>query len=59
MLSFNWRWMFVAMGVVGLIVAAVWTLLYRDPAAIGLTTEEHAYFGLRRGTGDAPQDDVC
>ena len=43
MLSFNWRWMFVAMGVVGLIAAAIWTMLYRDPDAVGLSTEEHAY----------------
>jgi MFS family permease len=52
MLSFNWRWMFVAMGVVGLIAAAMWTLLYRDPAAIGLSTDEHAYlaFGSAHGT---------
>jgi MFS family permease len=52
MLSFNWRWMFVAMGVVGLIAAAIWTLLYRDPAAVGLSTEEHAYLtdGSTQGT---------
>jgi predicted MFS family arabinose efflux permease len=30
MLSFNWRWMFVAMDVVGLIAAGIWTLPYRD-----------------------------
>src|ERR1700728_2698560 len=43
MLTFNWRWMFVAMGLVGLIAAGIWTLLYRDPDLIGLSTEEHAY----------------
>ena len=47
MLSFNWRWMFVAMGVVGLIGAATWVLIYRDPDAVGLSTEEHVY--LERG----------
>jgi sugar phosphate permease len=51
MLSFNWRWMFVVMGVVGLIVAWIWTLLYRDPEVIGLTTEEHAYLAY----GAAPE----
>jgi sugar phosphate permease len=43
MLSFNWRWMFFAMGVVGLLGAVVWVLIYRDPDAVGLSPEEHAY----------------
>lgn len=43
MLSFSWRWMFVAMGVVGLLGAAIWVLIYRDPDAVGLSSEEHAY----------------
>jgi sugar phosphate permease len=47
MLSFSWRWMFVAMGVVGLIGAAIWVLIYRDPDAVGLSSEEHAY--IERG----------
>jgi MFS family permease len=37
MLTFNWRWMFVAMGAVGLIGAVVWILAYRDPNAAGLS----------------------
>jgi MFS family permease len=40
--------MFVAMGVVGLIAAAIWALIYRDPDAVGLSAEEHAY--LEHGT---------
>jgi len=51
MLSFNWRWMFVAMGVVGLIAAWIWTLLYRDPDVSGLSAEEHAYLAY----GSAPE----
>jgi sugar phosphate permease len=51
MLSFNWRWMFVVMGAVGLIVAWIWTLLYRDPEAVGLTTEEQAHLAY----GSAPE----
>jgi MFS family permease len=43
MLTFNWRWMFVTMGVLGLVAAAVWILAYRDPAASGLLTEHQAY----------------
>jgi sugar phosphate permease len=52
MLAFNWRWMFVTMGVVGLIAAAIWVLLYRDPDAVGLTAEERAYLtdGTAQGT---------
>jgi MFS family permease len=51
MLTFNWRWMFVAMGLVGLVAAGIWTLLYRDPDVIGLSTEEHAYLAH----GSAPE----
>lgn len=43
MLTFNWRWMFVAMGVVGLVAAALWVMVYRDPEASGLSTEHQAY----------------
>src|SRR5271167_754497 len=50
MLSFGWRAMFVIMGVAGLIVAALWFLLYRNPGEIDLTATENAY----RTQGDPP-----
>ncbi len=50
MITFNWRWMFIAMGVIGLIAAAIWTLLYRDPDDLQLSTEERAYLA-----GGAPK----
>src|ERR1700744_4994640 len=50
MLSFGWRAMFVIMGVAGLIVAALWYLLYRNPDSVALTAEENAY----RTQGDPP-----
>ena len=31
MLAFGWRWMFAIMGVAGLLVAALWFTLYRNP----------------------------
>jgi MFS family permease len=43
MIGFGWRWMFVTMGVVGLIVAAVWFLLYRDPTEAHFSEEERHY----------------
>lgn len=52
MLSFGWRWMFVIMGVVGLLVAAAWAALYREPAQAGLTAEEDAY----RSDGEKAQE---
>jgi MFS family permease len=55
MLSFNWRWMFIAMGVVGLIAAAIWTLLYRDPAAVELSIEEQAYLADGSAQGTPPK----
>jgi sugar phosphate permease len=50
MLSFGWRTMFVIMGVAGLIVAALWFLLYRNPGEVALTAPENAY----RTQGDPP-----
>jgi sugar phosphate permease len=50
MLSFGWRVMFVIMGVAGLIVAAFWFLLYRNPGEVDLTAPENAY----RTQGDPP-----
>src|ERR1700722_8281232 len=50
MLSFGWRTMFVVMGVAGLIVAALWYLLYRNPGEVALTAPENAY----RTQGDPP-----
>src|ERR1700761_2328965 len=50
MLSFGWRAMFMLMGVAGLVVAAVWYVVYRDPAGVALTAEENTY----RTQGDPP-----
>jgi sugar phosphate permease len=48
MLSFGWRWMFIIMGILGLLVAVAWYALYRNPAQIALTEAENRY----RGEGD-------
>jgi sugar phosphate permease len=50
MLSFGWRTMFVIMGIAGLIVAALWFALYRNPGEVDLTAPENAY----RTQGDPP-----
>ena len=50
MLSFGWRVMFVVMGVAGLIVAALWGVLYRNPDEVALTPQENTY----RTQGDPP-----
>jgi sugar phosphate permease len=50
MLSFGWRAMFVIMGIAGLIVAALWYVLYRNPDGVALTPQENAY----RTQGDPP-----
>jgi MFS family permease len=43
MLSFGWRWMFLLMGVAGLVAGAAWFTFYRDPDAVTLSPEELAY----------------
>ena len=50
MLTFGWRAMFVIMGVAGLMVAAAWCVLYRNPSEIALSAGENAY----RTQGDPP-----
>jgi sugar phosphate permease len=50
MLAFGWRTMFVLMGAAGLLVAALWYFVYRDPADLALTAEEDTY----RTQGDPP-----
>jgi sugar phosphate permease len=50
MISFGWRAMFVIMGVAGLIVAAAWRTIYRNPGEVELTPQENAY----RTQGDPP-----
>ena len=50
MLAFGWRWMFMIMGLAGLLVAAAWYRIYRNPAEIALTADEQAY----RQAGDPP-----
>ncbi|WP_158747860.1 MFS transporter [Acidisphaera sp. L21] len=43
MVMLGWRWMFIAMGVVGFACAAVWFALYRDPADANLSVADHAH----------------
>ena len=50
MLYFGWRTMFMIMGVAGLVMAAIWFLVYRNPTEVDLTPEENAY----RTQGDPP-----
>jgi MFS family permease len=42
MLAFGWRAMFIAMGVVGLIGAAIWFLVYREPEHSRLSDNDYA-----------------
>ena len=50
MLALGWRWMFILMGIAGLIMAAVWFLVYRNPTEVALTASENTY----RTQGDPP-----
>ena len=40
MLAYGWRVMFIAMGVAGLMVAAIWFLVYRDPSRYATAADE-------------------
>ena len=43
LISFGWRTMFVAMGVIGLAGAVIWFAFYRDPAMAGMAAPDRAY----------------
>ena len=50
MLALGWRWMFVLMGIVGVVLAVAWFAIYREPEEVGLSPDEFAYLG----EGEAP-----
>ncbi|MGV4176985.1 MFS transporter [Citrobacter freundii] len=43
MLTFGWRWMFIIMGALGVILSLVWLFVYRNRGQVELTAEETAY----------------
>ena len=45
MLSLSWRWMFVIMGIVGLLMALAFYVMHRDPGEVMLTEAEKAHLG--------------
>lgn len=53
MLEFGWRWMFILMGAVGVVIAAIWFAVFRDARDTPLTAEETAFLteGEQPSTG--------
>ena len=43
MLNFGWRWMFILLGIAGVILAVVWFAIYRDPHHYELDEDELSY----------------
>lgn len=43
MLTFGWRWMFVIMGAVGIVLSICWYMVYRNRDELGLTQEEEDF----------------
>ena len=56
MLTFGWRWMFVFMGMVGLVVAVIWFGVSREPRHIDLSAEEREH--LTEGEPPAPPEPI-
>jgi MFS family permease len=48
MLLFGWRYMFIAMGGIGIGASILWFLLYRDPGKVALSATDAAYFEANR-----------
>lgn len=43
MLSFGWRWMFIIIGIAGVVIGLLWWSVYRNPVDCDLTEEEDHY----------------
>jgi nitrate/nitrite transporter NarK len=43
MLKLSWRWMFLIVGAAGVLLAAVWWSIHRDPSEVDLTPDERCY----------------
>jgi MFS family permease len=56
MLSLGWRWMFIIMGVAGLVVAALWYTFFREPREANLSQEERDH--LTEGEPSTPVQPV-
>lgn len=52
MLAFDWRTMFIVMGVVGVLCAGVWFLVYRDPHKTTLEPVDVAYLADNRANAN-------
>jgi len=48
MLGWNWRVMFIVMGLAGVVAAGLWFLLYRDPKAQALGPQDESYLRENR-----------
>ena len=48
MLAFDWRVMFIVMGVAGVVAAGFWFLVYRDPKLQQLDAQDEAYLRANR-----------
>ena len=44
MVALGWRWMFVVIGMAGLMVAMLWYAVHRNPQDVGPTSVELAYY---------------
>jgi len=43
MIGLGWRWMFIIVGLAGLVLCLVWFMIYRDPSSHKLDAEEQRY----------------
>lgn len=48
MLTWNWRVMFIVMGLAGIVAAGLWFLIYRDPKKQVLSAQDEAYLAPNR-----------
>jgi len=54
----SWHWAFFITGGVGLVVAAIWLAVYRDPVRSEMTADERDYLDAGAESADAPRPKV-
>jgi MFS family permease len=53
MLAFDWRVMFIVMGLAGVVAAGFWFLIYRDPKVQVLEPQDEEYLRANRSAGSS------
>jgi sugar phosphate permease len=58
LLSYGWRWMFIIVGIAGLVVAVIWYTMHRNRNEVQLTQEEEDHLNENAPVASGPKTKV-